>query len=156
MRIFSTNANDTFDDAFWERRVRYALSYRRSVLHAADDFACCRLIFGEADFFPGLTVDRFSDVLVAQIASVGTERIKDCIFRALVRQLRAQGQTIHCLYERNDAAERRAEGLEPRCGFWTGEGLTNGNGIVTITENGIQYAVDYIIGQKTGFFLDQK
>ena len=156
VRIFSTNANDTFDDAFWERRVRYALSYRRSVLHAADDFACCRLIFGEADFFPGLTVDRFSDVLVAQIASVGTERIKDCIFRALVRQLRAQGQTIHCLYERNDAAVRRAEGLEPRCGFWTGEGLTNGNGIVTITENGIQYAVDYIIGQKTGFFLDQK
>ena len=156
VRIFSTNANDTFDDAFWERRVRYALSYRRSVLYAADDFACCRLIFGEADFFPGLTVDRFSDVLVAQIASVGTERIKDCIFRALVRQLRAQGQTIHCLYERNDAAVRRAEGLEPRCGFWTGEGLTNGNGIVTITENGIQYAVDYIIGQKTGFFLDQK
>lgn len=156
VRIFSTNANDTFDDAFWERRVRYALSYRRSVLHAADDFACCRLIFGEADFFPGLTVDRFSDVLVAQIASVGTERIKDCIFRALVRQLRAQGQTIHCLYERNDAAVRRAEGLEPRCGFWTGEGLTNGNGIVTIPENGIQYAVDYIIGQKTGFFLDQK
>lgn len=156
IRVFSQNANDTFDAAFWQRRVHYALVYRKAVLRRPEDFSACRLIFGEADQFPGLTVDRFCDVLVAQVSSVGMERYKDCIFSALVQELRAQGEEIHHLYERNDAAVRRAEGLEPRCGFWCGEGLTNGNGIVEIKENGIRYTIDYIIGQKTGFFLDQK
>lgn len=77
IRIISTNANDKFDEAFWERRVRYAIDYRRQVM--GEDFNCCRLIFGEADSFPGLTIDRFEDVLVAQVLSLGIEVRKDVI-----------------------------------------------------------------------------
>lgn len=156
IRVFSNNASDTYDDTFWERRVRYAVAYRKTVLHTKEDFACTRLIFGDADRFPGLTVDRFGPVLVAQVLSLGMERIKNTVFSALVRVLREEGETVTSLYERNDVAVRELEGLEPRCGFWCGEGLEPGNGIVEITENGIRYTVDYITGQKTGFFLDQK
>ena len=157
VRIVSKNANDRFDDAFWERKLRWAIDYRRSVMGEAD-FSCCRLIFGEADAFPGLTVDRFGSILVTQVLSLGIERIKDRLYAMLVRLLREEfGQTVDALYERNDVAIRTLEGMEQYTAFWEGEGLSsNLDGKTLITENGIQYEVDYIHGQKTGFFLDQK
>lgn len=171
VRILSRNANDTFDAAYWERRLGYAVAYRRTVM-GKTDFRCCRLIFGEADGFPGLTVDRFENVLVAQVLSLGTERIRDTLFSALVRILREEfGAEIDILYLRNDVAIRELEGMEQYTGFYTAEGLALRSetderacaeaegrdfGTTTITENGIRYTVDYINGQKTGFFLDQK
>lgn len=156
VRVISRNANDTFDEAFFRRRVRYALDYRKTVM-GPTDYRCCRLIFGEADQFPGLTVDRFENVLVTQVLSLGMERRKDMVYRALVELLREDGETIDAIYERNDVAIRVLEGLEQGKGFYPMEGLkTDLSGHVTITENGIKYDVDYIEGQKTGFFLDQK
>ena len=155
VRILSRNKNDQFDEAFWERRLRYAVDYRRTVMGA--DFSNCRLIFGEADGFPGLTVDRFESVLVVQVLSLGIERIKTGLLSALVRILREYGQQIDTVYERNDVKLRAKEGLEQGKGFLTLDGLrTDLPGHVEITENGIRYDVDYINGQKTGFFLDQK
>lgn len=155
VRILSRNKNDQFDEAFWERRLRYAVDYRRTVMGA--DFSNCRLIFGEVDGFPGLTVDRFESVLVAQVLSLGIERIKTGLFSALVRILREYGQQIDAVYERNDVKLRAKEGLEQGKGFLALDGLrTDLPGHVEITENGIRYDVDYINGQKTGFFLDQK
>ncbi len=157
VRILSKNANDRFDSAFWERKLRWALHYRASVM-SGEDFACCRLIFGEADAFPGWTVDRFGDVLISQVFSLGIEKRKDLLYPLLVRLLREEfGQSVTVLYERNDQAIRKLEGMEESVGFYAGEGLlTDTNGHTTITENGILYDVDYINGQKTGFFLDQK
>ena len=156
VRIISRNANDKFDDAFYERRVRYALDYRRTVM-GDEDYKCCRLIFGEADSFPGLTVDRFNNIIVVQVLSLGIERVKDFIIRKIVEVLREQGETIDAVYERNDVAIREREGMEQYKGFYKAEGLkTDLSGITEITENGIKYAVDYINGQKTGYFLDQK
>ena len=122
------------------------------------DFQCCRLIFGEADAFPGWTVDRFGDVLVTQVLSLGIEKRKDMLYRLLLRLLREEfGQEIRVLYERNDVAIRTLEGMEQYTDFWQGEGLaTDLDGKTEIVENGIAYEVDYINGQKTGFFLDQK
>ena len=157
VRIISKNANDRFDAAFWERKLRWAIDYRRTVM-GERDFACCRLIFGEADAFPGLTVDRFGEVLVTEVLSLGMEKIKNEIYSILIRLLREEfGQTITVLYERNEAHIRKLEGMETAKGFWSGDGLlTDTDGLTTITENGILYTVDYIEGQKTGFFLDQK
>ncbi len=157
IRVVSKNANDRFDEAFWERKLRWAIDYRRSVMGEAD-FACCRLIFGEADAFPGLTIDRFQNVLVAQVLSLGIEKIKDQLYAALIKLLQKEfGQTIDALYERNDIAIRTLEGMERYTGFWHGEGVqVELDGKTQITENGITYEVDYINGQKTGFFLDQK
>ena len=156
LRLLSHNANDRFDEAFWRRRIQYAWDYRKTVLDA-EDLACCRVIFGEADGFPGLTVDRFSDLLVAQTLSVGMERLKDTIFPLLAEVLRADGQTISGIFERNDAAIRSLEGLEQGKGWYVLPGETAPESAVTeICENGISYAVDVENGQKTGFFLDQK
>ena len=156
LRILSRNANDTFDEAFFRRRVRYALDYRKTVMGPAD-YRCCRLIFGEADQFPGLTVDRFENVLVTQTLSLGVEQRKEWVFRALVEGLREDGAEIAALYERNDVAIRELEGLRQNKGFYPLEGLRDDlDGHVIITENGLRYDVDYIEGQKTGFFLDQK
>lgn len=157
VRIISKNANDRFDLAFWERKLRWAIHYRFSVMGEAD-FSCCRLIFGEADAFPGLTVDRFGEVLVTQVLSLGMERIKAELYDIMIRLLREEfGQRITVLYERNDVAIRRLEGMEESCGFYIGKDLqTNTDGLTRISENGVCYEVDYINGQKTGFFLDQK
>lgn len=156
VRILSRNANDTFDEAFFRRRVRYALDYRKTVMGPAD-YRCCRLIFGEADQFPGLTVDRFENVLVTQTLSLGMEQRKEWVFRALVEGLREDGAEIAALYERNDVAIRELEGLRQNKGFYPLEGLRDDlDGHVIIAENGLRYDVDYIEGQKTGFFLDQK
>ena len=155
VRLLSRNTNDRFDEAFFARRVQYALAYRRDVM--GGDFSCCRLIFGEADGFPGLTVDRFEDILVTEVLCLGIEQRKEWIYRALVETLREYGVTIRAIYERNEAAIRLKEGLPTGKGFVNGFGLaTDPDGHVLITENGIRYDVDYINGQKTGFFLDQK
>ena len=123
----------------------------------AEDLCCCRVIFGEADGFPGLTADRFSDILVTQTLSVGMERLKDTLFPILVDVLRADGQAISGIFERNDAAIRSLEGLEQNKGWYSLPGGTPPASPVTeICENGIFYAVDVENGQKTGFFLDQK
>ncbi len=155
VRILSRNTNDRFDEAFFLRRVRYALDYRRSVM--GGDYACCRLIFGEADQFPGLTVDRFGDVLVTEVLSLGMELRKELICRLLLQVLAEQGESIRVIYERSDSPLRAKEGLEPCTGYMDLPGLvTEGDGHTEITENGIRYDVDYVRGQKTGFFLDQK
>lgn len=156
VRIISTNTNDKYDEAFWERRLRYALEYRRTVM-GETDFQCCRLIFGEADQFPGLTVDRFNDLLVTQCLSLGIEVRKEMLFNLLIKILREMGQNIRGLFERNDVKIRRLEGLEEGKN-WFESPLTPDHGDVTteIVENGIRYTVDVENGQKTGFFLDQK
>lgn len=156
VRIISTNTNDKFDEAFWERRLRYALEYRLTVM-GAEDFKCCRLIFGEADMFPGLTVDRFNDILVTQTLSLGIELRKQMLFELLVKILRDMGQEIRGLYERNDVKIRRLEGMEENKGFFHSPLLDeNCPTTAEIYENGIKYTVDVENGQKTGFFLDQK
>ena len=158
VRMLSTNANDRFDDLFWERRVRYAVEYRRAVMASEADFLCCRLIFGEADQFPGLTVDRFGDVLVTETLSLGIELRKDVIFPALVRVLAEMGVPVRAIYERNNVAIRKLEGMEETVGFYLCDGLDPAPAMTEaeICENGIYYTVDFINGQKTGFFLDQK
>ena len=156
VRLLSRNANDDFSDAFWERRVRYAWDYRKTVMGETDS-RCCRVIFGEADLFPGLTVDRFESVLVTQTLSLGMERIKDRLFPLLVKVLREDGQDIRGIYERNDVALREREGMAQNKGWYPLPGETPPEKTtVDITENGIVYTVDFENGQKTGFFLDQK
>ena len=155
LRLLSRNANDRFDAAFWQRRLQYAWDYRKTVM--GDDISCCRIIFGEADGFPGLTVDRFSDLLVTQTLSIGMERVKDIIFPALVELLRQDGQEIRGIFERNDVAIRELEGMAQNKGWYVLPGETPPESPVTeIRENGVSYAVDVENGQKTGFFLDQK
>ncbi len=156
VRLLSNNANDSFDAAFWRRRLAWALDYRQQVLPPAD-FLCCRLIFGEADGFPGLTVDRFNDLLVAQVLCLGLEQRKELLFNLLIGLLQERGQTIRGLYERNDVQIRALEGLEQGCG-WFSSPLTPapGEARACIVENGLCYQVDVAQGQKTGFFLDQK
>ena len=122
VRILSDNANERFTDAFFERRVQYALEYRRRVMGA--DFNACRLIFGEADGLPGVTVDRFEDVLVTQILSYGMERRKAVLYRALTEQLAAMGVEIRGVYERSESALRAREGLEVVSGWYEGVSLS--------------------------------
>ncbi len=156
VRILSRNANDTFDRKFWQRRLEYAISYRKSVMQG-DDFKCCRLIFGEADSFPGLTVDRFDNLLVVQALSLGIERIKSTLIPDLVDILRGMGEQIDGVYERNDVTIRAKEGMEEYTGWFPGLcPVQDDSGLTSIVENGITYSVDVVNGQKTGFFLDQK
>ena len=155
IRLVSRNANDRFDAAFWKRRIKYAWDYRKTVM--GKDKSACRVIFGEADAFPGLTVDRFGDILVTQTLSIGIERIKGLLFPLIVEVLNEDGEGIRGVYERNDAAIRALEGMEQGKGWFLIEGLpTPDSTVTTITENGIEYMVDFENGQKTGYFLDQK
>ncbi len=155
IRLLSRNANDRFDADFWRRRLRYAWDYRKTVMGA--DTSCCRVIFGEADGFPGLTVDRFERLLVTQTLSVGMERIKDMLFPLLVEVLTEDGVVIDGIFERNDVAIRSLEGLEQNKGWFPLAGKEPPESAVTeICENGVYYRVDVENGQKTGFFLDQK
>ena len=152
IRLISRNANDKFDEAFWRRRIVYAWDYRKTVM--AGDLNCCRVIFGEADGFPGLTVDKFSDILVAQTLSVGMEKLKPMLFPLIIEALRADGHEISGIFERNDVKIRELEGLTQGKGWF---GNTHPDSCVTeICENGVYYSVDVENGQKTGFFLDQK
>lgn len=150
VRILSRNPNDRFDREFFRRRLDYAIRYRRQVME--DGISACRLVFGEADGFPGLTVDRFGDVIVTEVLSLGCDRIRDIIYEELVSLLADCGVTVSAIYERSSSPLREKEGLPNFCGYVYG----GGSGHVKICENGIFYDVDYENGQKTGFFLDQK
>ena len=155
VRLISRNANDAFDEAFFERRLRYAWQYRKAVM--GPDVSCCRVVFGEADAFPGLTADRFENILVTQTLSLGVERLKPMLFPLLRRVLAEDGVRIDGIYERNDAAIRELEGMERNAGFFPLPGVPEPElDRVPITENGVRYLVDFKNGQKTGFFLDQK
>ena len=156
VRLVSRNANDKFDRDFWRRRIEYAWSYRLRVM--GDDASACRVIFGEADGFPGLTVDRFGDILVTEVASYGMETIKDTVYPLLCEVMNASGAQISGIYERNDLALRAREGLPEYRGWYESAEMPPHPAETTtvITENGIKYAVDFENGQKTGFFLDQK
>ena len=116
IRLISRNANDRFDGDFWRRRVRYAWDYRKTVM--PHDLSCCRVIFGESDGFPGLTADRFSDILVVQTVSAGMEKIRDTVFPLLLEELRKDGAALRGIYERNDIALRIHEGLEQGKGWY--------------------------------------
>ena len=155
VRLLSQNANDKFDQAFFARRAQYAWDYRKTVM--GPDVGSCRVIFGEADRFPGLTVDKFGDILVTQTLCLGTELRKDWIFPALVQAMEAGGQPIRGIYQRNDVKIRELEGLEQNKGWYPLAGKPLPESTQTeIVENGIRYLVDFENGQKTGFFLDQK
>ena len=155
IRIISRNTNDKFDDEFWERRLRYAYEYRKTVM--GNDITNCRIIFGEADQFPGLTIDRFNDILVAQSLSLGIDKIKDTIYNLIYKMLKEDNQNIVGIYERNDVSIRKLEGLEEYTGYYKLNNIDIPNYVTTtIIENGIKYNVDVENGQKTGFFLDQK
>ena len=153
VRILSDNANEKFEKSFFERRIKYAIEYRKTVMQ--DDFSCCRLIFGEADGLPGLTVDKFSDIIVTQVLSFGIDNIKDMIYEIVYDELTKSGVSVKGIYERNDVAIRELEGLSQYKGWY--EKIPHQQETYTeICENGVFYKVDFENGQKTGFFLDQK
>lgn len=156
VRLISRNANDNFDDAFFERRLSYAIRYRKTVM--AGQYSCCRLIFGDSDQFPGLVVDRFDDVLVVQILSLGMERLKSRLLPMLYRLMQDDGQKISGIYERNDSGVRALEGMGQYKAEFPLPGVPSlgERHTALISENGINYEVDFVDGQKTGFFLDQK
>ena len=160
VRILSRNANDRFDEDFWRRRVRYALDYRKAVM-SAEDLTASRVIFGEADGFPGLTVDRFNDLLVSEVLSVGIEERKDLIYRLLLEEFEKDGVSVRGVFERNESKIRTLEGLPMEKGWYRPEASSPPEGnlpspLTEIVENGVRYLVDVENGQKTGFFLDQK
>ena len=156
VRMISQNANDTFGEAFFQRRVRYAWDYRKTVM-GPEGTQNCRAIFGEADGFPGLTVDKFGDILVAQTLCLGTELRKDWIFQALAQALEEDGEAVRGIFERNDVKIRELEGMAQNKGWYALPGKELPESTETqITENGVRYKVDFENGQKTGFFLDQK
>ncbi len=148
VRLMSRHREHPVDDTLLERRVRDAWNYRRAV----GDTGCCRLIFGEADFLPGIVIDKFSDVLVVESLALGIDRLKPRIIELLKMVLAEDGVTVRGVYERSDAKVRLNEGMERVKGF-IGEPFDTK---VEIVENGVKYLVDVKDGQKTGFFLDQK
>ena len=148
IRLLTRNENQKIDEDFFEKRVRDAWEYRKKVT----DTSSCRVIFGEADFFPGLVVDKFEDVLVVQSLALGIDRWKEQILNLIKKVLAEDGITIRGVYERSDAKVRKQEGMELYKGFIGEEFPT----LVEIQENGVRYQVDVKDGQKTGFFLDQK
>lgn len=160
VRLVSRNANDRFDEAFWRRRIEWAWQHRktcmagRSLPGCAPDTDACRMVFSEADGLPGLTVDRYGQVLVVQVGTVGMELMSGQIYPLLLDVLQADGQDVRFLYERCDAPVREKEGLPLRKGWW--DGAPVGDTHVTVQENGLSFGLDLENSQKTGFFLDQK
>lgn len=148
VRMLSRKKDTVIDDAFLEGRVQRAWDYRKQVI----DTGSCRLLFGEADFLPGIVVDKFEDVLVVESLALGIDKLKLQILEAIKRVLAKDGITIRGIYERSDAKVREQEGMERYKGF-IGEPFQPQ---VEIIENGVKYIVDVEDGQKTGFFLDQK
>ncbi|MBR4706786.1 MAG: class I SAM-dependent rRNA methyltransferase [Pseudobutyrivibrio sp.] len=151
IRMMTRDKEQLIDNEFIRMRVKNAWEYRKSVL-LQQDLNCCRVIFGEADFLPGLVIDKYDDVLVVESLALGIDRFKLDIVNALKEFMAADGFNIRGVYERSDAAVRKKEGMAPYKGFIGAEFDTN----VEIVENGVHYMVDVVNGQKTGFFLDQK
>lgn len=148
VRMMTRKADQEIDDAFLKMRVKNAWEYRKTTV----DTSSCRVIFGEADFLPGLVIDKYEDVLVVECLALGMEQFKGKIVEDLKELLAEDGILIRGVYERSDANERVKEGLSKVKGFIGDEFDTN----VEIVENGVHYMVDVVNGQKTGFFLDQK
>ena len=163
VRIVTRNANDRVDGAFWSRRVAYAWNHRkvtmggRALPGCEPDTNCCRVVFSEADGMPGLIVDRYEHVLVTQVGTVGMELLKPVVYPLLLSTLRADGQDVRAIYERNDSPSRAKEGLPQEKGWWVGDGAeTPDDARIQVIENGLTYDLDIENSQKTGFFLDQK
>ena len=148
IRMMTRNIHQEVDEEFLRMRVKDAWEYRKRTV----DTDSCRVIFGEADFLPGLVVDKFSDVLVVQSLALGIDRMKETIVRLLKEVMEEDGIRIRGVYERSDAKVRTQEGMERIKGF-IGDPFDT---LVEIQENGVKYQVDVKDGQKTGFFLDQK
>lgn len=148
IRMMTRNPEQEIDREFIHNRVKAAWEYRKKTV----DTSSCRVIFGEADWIPGMVVDKFSDVLVVQALALGIDRMKETVIEELKKVLAEDGVSIRGVYERSDAKEREKEGMERVKGFLGEPFDTN----VEIVENGVRYLVDVKDGQKTGFFLDQK
>ena len=148
IRMMTRNIDQEIDREFLKMRVRNAWEYRKTTV----DTSSCRVIFGEADFLPGLVIDKYEDVLVVECLALGMEAFKETIVELLKEVLAEDGITVRGVYERSDANERKKEGL-PKVKDFIGEPFDTN---VEITENGVHYLVDVVNGQKTGFFLDQK
>lgn len=148
VRLLTRNVKAEINEAFFEKRLQNAWDYRKKVV----DTSSCRLVFGDADFLPGLVIDKFSDVLVVQFLALGIDRYKEMIVQLVKEILLKDGIRIRGVYERSDAKEREKEGMQRIKGFLGEPFDTN----VEIIENGVKYIVDVKDGQKTGFFLDQK
>ena len=151
VRMLTRKPDTEIDDDFLLVRVRNAWEYRKSVMEP-EDLNCCRIIFGEADFLPGLVIDKYSDVLVVESLALGIDKLKIKIVEFLKMVLKEDGYDIKGVYERSDAPVRKKEGMLPHKGFIGDEFETE----VEIIENGVHYMVDVVNGQKTGYFLDQK
>ena len=149
VRMMTRNRDTEINEEFIRMRVQNAWEYRKKVM---DDISSCRVIFGEADFLPGIVVDKFADVLVVESLALGIDRFKVMIVDILKELMEKDGIHIRGVYERSDAKVREQEGMERRKGF-IGEPFDTK---VEIVENGVRYCVDVKDGQKTGFFLDQK
>ena len=180
VRVVSRNANDRFDAAFWHRKVRWAWEHRKAVMGSRalpgcePDTNCCCVIFSEADGFPGLVVDRYEDVLVAQVGTVGMQRLRPVVYPLLLAVLAEDGEEVRGIYERNDSPARAKDGLPLQKGWYdfsapgavapevaavAGDALPTGvprSARVMARENGIAFDLDVENSQKTGFFLDQK
>lgn len=148
VRMLTRNIDQEIDEEFFRKRLKDAWEYRKKTV----DTSSCRIVFGEADFLPGMVIDKFSDVLVFQALALGIDRYKELLIELLREILLEDGIRIRGVYERSDAKEREKEGLKKVKGFLGEEFDTN----VEIVENGVRYIVDVKDGQKTGFFLDQK
>ncbi|MCR5067493.1 MAG: class I SAM-dependent rRNA methyltransferase [Erysipelotrichaceae bacterium] len=151
VRILTYDENQTIDEDFFRRRIAQAIVLRRREM--ADQEDNCRVIYGEADGLPGLTVDRYNDVLVSQISCAGVEKRKEMLYRLLTEEYMERGVSIQGIYERNDIKAREKEGLPLHKGFYNNADLPV---TTVISENGIRIGVDFANGQKTGYFLDQK
>ncbi|KXB62026.1 class I SAM-dependent rRNA methyltransferase [Olsenella sp. DNF00959] len=183
VRVVSRNANDRLDAAFWWRKLRWAWGHRKATMGSRalagcePDTNCCRLLFSEADAFPGLVVDRYEDVLVAQVGTVGMELLRPTLFPLLALVLEEDGVRVRGIYERSDSPARLKEGLEPRKGWYdfsapgavdplaieVSGGALDGclarepqDARLVVHENGLAFDLDIENSQKTGFFLDQK
>lgn len=163
VRIVTRNANDRVDEAFWARRVAWAWEHRkvamggRALPGCEPDTNACRVVFSEADGMPGLIVDRYEHVLVAQVGTVGMELLRPTIYPLLLQTLQADGQDVRCIYERNDSPARAKEGLPQYKGWWDGEASeVPESARIKVVENGLVFDLDIENSQKTGFFLDQK
>ena len=148
VRLLTRHVNQEIDESFFQMRLQNAWHYRKDTV----DTSSCRLVFGEADFLPGIVIDKYEDVLVMECLTLGMERYKEQLANLMKQILQKDGIQIRGVYERSDAKEREKEGLSRVKGFIGAEFDTN----VEITENGVRYMVDVVNGQKTGFFLDQK
>ena len=163
VRIVTRNANDRVDESFWARRVAWAWEHRkvamsgRALPGCEPDTNACRVVFSEADGMPGLIVDRYEHVLVAQVGTVGMELLRPTIYPLLLQTLQADGQDVRCIYERNDSPARTKEGLPQTKGWWDGGAAeVPESARIKVVENGLVFDLDIENSQKTGFFLDQK